>query len=197
VAGTEPGLLGETRRKLLSFLESSAHYTPEKMLSRFPFDALYEERALLLSRIGQHDQVLNIYAHRLRNDRLAEEYCRRHYDPDHEEARDVYLHLLRVYLRPPEDERPSLAPALALLNRYHDKIDAPRALELLPPQTPVARLLPFLEALFREKANARREARIEKSPSPSSLPAPPLSLHPCSRARQTCGARRTCRCARS
>jgi hypothetical protein len=38
VAGTEGGLLGETRRKLISFLETSQHYTPEKMLSRFPFN---------------------------------------------------------------------------------------------------------------------------------------------------------------
>ncbi len=71
-AGTEGGLLGETRRKLIQFLETSAHYNPEKMLSRFPFNDLYEERALLLSRIGQHEQALNIYAHKLQDERYAD-----------------------------------------------------------------------------------------------------------------------------
>jgi len=33
----------------------------------------YEERAILLSRIGQHDQALNIYVHKLNNFQAAEE----------------------------------------------------------------------------------------------------------------------------
>ena len=43
------------------------------MLSRFPSKALFEEKAILLSRIGQHDQALTIYAHRLKSTELAEE----------------------------------------------------------------------------------------------------------------------------
>lgn len=34
----------------------------------------YEARAILLSRLGQHDQALNIYVHKLKNEKLAEEY---------------------------------------------------------------------------------------------------------------------------
>jgi hypothetical protein len=37
IAGSEPGLLGQTRKKLIRFLELSASYDPEKMLARFPF----------------------------------------------------------------------------------------------------------------------------------------------------------------
>ena len=44
------------------------------MLSRFPLNDLLEERAILLSRIGQHEQALIIYAHKLHDDKMAEEY---------------------------------------------------------------------------------------------------------------------------
>ena len=88
-AGEEPGQLGLTRKKLLAFLENSPHYTPEKMLSQFPLEGpscsqrhcltdslqdLYEERAILLSKIGQHEQALSVFAHKLRNSALAEEW---------------------------------------------------------------------------------------------------------------------------
>jgi len=67
------GLLGgEDRKKLIELLDSSQCYNSEKMLSRFPTKALYEERAILLSRIGQHDQALIIYAHKLKSASLAE-----------------------------------------------------------------------------------------------------------------------------
>lgn len=34
---------------------------------------LFEERAILLSRIGQHDQALDIYVYKLKNYTMAEE----------------------------------------------------------------------------------------------------------------------------
>lgn len=95
-AAAEIGLLGVIRKKLLLFLEASTHYKAEKMLSRFPTQDLYEERAVLLSRIGRHDQALAIYAHRLEDTAMAEAYAERHYTSG--DARDVYLTLLDVYL---------------------------------------------------------------------------------------------------
>ena len=37
----------------------------------------FEERALLLGRLGRHEQALAVYAHILKDTRQAEEYCRR------------------------------------------------------------------------------------------------------------------------
>jgi hypothetical protein len=59
------GEIGVLRQKLVSFLDNSAYYTPEKMLSRFPEDDLYEERAILLSKIKQHEHALFLYVYRL------------------------------------------------------------------------------------------------------------------------------------
>lgn len=37
-AGKEAGDLGEIRKKLLSFLETSSSYEPARLISDFPFD---------------------------------------------------------------------------------------------------------------------------------------------------------------
>ena len=49
----------------------------------------YEERALLLGRLGRHEQALAIYAHILKDTKRAEEYCRRNYARDPEANKDV------------------------------------------------------------------------------------------------------------
>ncbi|MGH0132321.1 UNVERIFIED_CONTAM: hypothetical protein FKN15_050530 [Acipenser sinensis] len=79
-AGNEEGELGEFRNKLLNFLEISSNYEPDRLISDFPFDGLLEERAVLLGRMGKHEQALFIYVHILHNIRMAEEYCHKHYD---------------------------------------------------------------------------------------------------------------------
>ena len=73
-AGSEPGLLGATRAKLLSFLDSSNYYHAEALLARFPLDDLYEERAVLLAKLGQHEAALSIYVHTLKDMQTAETY---------------------------------------------------------------------------------------------------------------------------
>jgi hypothetical protein len=55
-------------------LDNSTHYKAEKILGRLPLDDFYEVRAILLSRLGQHDQALNIYVHKIKDEKLAEEY---------------------------------------------------------------------------------------------------------------------------
>lgn len=50
-----------TKSKLLSFLEKSVHYTTERVLLHFPTDSLFEERAIMLGKLGRHEQALAIY----------------------------------------------------------------------------------------------------------------------------------------
>lgn len=63
------------RQKLQQFLEKSAHYTPETILVHFPFDSLFEERAIILERLGRHQQVISIYISLLNDIPKAIEYC--------------------------------------------------------------------------------------------------------------------------
>jgi Vam6/Vps39-like protein vacuolar protein sorting-associated protein 39 len=159
-AGSEPGRLGILRAKLIAFLESSSFYTPEKMISKFPREDLLEERAILLSRIGLHAQALSIYAHKLRDPSLAEQYCDKYYDRD--TGKDVYLSLLEVYLQPPTGTVPLVAPALSLLQQHYDRIDAARALDLLPGDTPIFEIMPFFKAVLGHNQKLRRGNQVIK-----------------------------------
>jgi len=115
----------EERKKLIKLLDSSSSYAAEKILPRLPESALHE-RAILLARLGQHDAALTIYAYKMRSFNLAEEYCKKNYDPEKEDSRDVYLSLLRVYLKPePSSGAPStplIEPALELLSKQYTKL---------------------------------------------------------------------------
>jgi hypothetical protein len=160
-AGSEPGELGATRTKLLAFLAKSSHYTPQRMISRFlDIDGLYEERAMLLGRIGRHDQALSIYAHKLHDPKKAEEYCKKHYDAEDKDTRDVFVSLLEIYLKPPEGERVNVSAAQGVLKRHSDRIDATKALELLPLTTKVSEIHEFLVAVMRKRYARRRQGQI-------------------------------------
>ncbi|XP_010258481.1 PREDICTED: vam6/Vps39-like protein isoform X2 [Nelumbo nucifera] len=68
------------RKKLLSALEGISGYNPEVVLKRLPADALYEERAILLGKMNQHQLALALYVHKLQCPELALAYCDRVYD---------------------------------------------------------------------------------------------------------------------
>jgi hypothetical protein len=66
------------RRKLQHILQYSTDYNPDQVLRALPPQYLHEY-ALLLSRLGRHEEVLRIYVHRLQDIALAEAYCDRMY----------------------------------------------------------------------------------------------------------------------
>ncbi|KAI8342574.1 vacuolar sorting protein 39 domain 2-domain-containing protein [Chlamydoabsidia padenii] len=155
-----------TRGKLLQFLAESTHYRAEKILSRLPMDDLFEERAVLLSRIGQHDQALDIYVYKLKNYSMAEEYCTKIYRDDPKKGAKIYLTLLRVYLQPPvtlPKRQPLLEPALDLLAHHGSHVDASEVLAILPLSTPLQGLFPFFEKYIRESNRNRNKNRVVKN----------------------------------
>ncbi|XP_038584465.1 vam6/Vps39-like protein isoform X1 [Micropterus salmoides] len=174
-AGKEEGDLGEFRNKLLSFLDISTSYEPARLISDFPFDGLLEERALLLGRMGKHEQALFIYVHILKDTRMAEEYCHRHYDSLVEGNKDVYLSLLRMYLSPPDvhclgpiamelsEPQANLQAALHVLELHHSKLNTTKAMNLLPANTQIREIRVFLESVLEEKAQRKRCNQVLKS----------------------------------
>lgn len=54
-----------TRKKLLSALDGISGYNPEVLLKRLPENSLYEERAILLGKMNQHELALSIYVHKV------------------------------------------------------------------------------------------------------------------------------------
>uniref|UniRef100_A0A1A8Q1X9 Vacuolar protein sorting 39 homolog n=1 Tax=Nothobranchius rachovii TaxID=451742 RepID=A0A1A8Q1X9_9TELE len=174
-AGQENGELGEFRNKLLSFLDISCSYEPSRLISDFPFDGLLEERALLLGRMGKHEQALFIYVHVLKDTHMAEEYCHRHYNSSVEGSKDVYLSLLRMYLSPPDahclgpikmelsEPQANLQAALQVLELHHSKLNTTKAINLLPANTQIQEIRVFLESVLEQKAQRKRCNQVLKS----------------------------------
>ncbi|XP_010916252.1 vacuolar sorting protein 39 [Elaeis guineensis] len=223
-----------TRRKLLTALESISGYNAEALLKRLPSDGLYEERAVLLGKMNQHQLALSLYVHKLHLPALALAYCDWVYEtgsrhPSRSYA-NIYLTLLQIYLNPQRtvkesDQRttnpvpsqnigtqrigsakvksrmakkiaeievaddtrisPSstdsgrsdgdgdevtegggpimLNDALDLLSQRWDRINGAQALRLLPRETKLQSLLPFLEPLLKKSSEGRRNYSVVKS----------------------------------
>ncbi|ORX99906.1 hypothetical protein K493DRAFT_335529 [Basidiobolus meristosporus CBS 931.73] len=134
-----------TRQKLIKFLTESTFYKAEKILGQLTTDGFYEERAILLSRMGLHEQALNIYVHKLGDFAKAESYCKEHWTPE------LFVTLLRIYLKPsnPEDS-PLIEPAIALLASYGSSIDVSEVLSMLPEDTKLENLNKYFEKYLRE-----------------------------------------------
>ncbi|KZC13482.1 PREDICTED: vam6/Vps39-like protein [Dufourea novaeangliae] len=169
------------RQKLQQFLEKSAHYTPETILLQFPFDNLFEERAIILGRLGRHQQAISIYINVLNDIPKAIDYCHNVYtkyqnqeNADKQKPSDgieeVYMILIQQLLKPdtgcnPEIQRtaqPDLEMALKLLEKHAAKINPLKALEVLPDTVPIGRIKHFLEVSLQEKLNTRRRIQVLK-----------------------------------
>ncbi|XP_023760714.1 vacuolar sorting protein 39 [Lactuca sativa] len=94
------------RRKLITALQGISEYNPEAFLKRIPPDALYEERAILLGKMNQHELALSIYVHKLHVPESALSYCDRVYElggahQQYGKAQgNIYLTLMQVYMNP-------------------------------------------------------------------------------------------------
>ena len=164
-----PGLLQpvkDVKRRMNDFLTHSTFYHSEKMLSRFPFDSLYEERAILLSKINRHSQALTIYVTKLESMDKAEKYCEQHYNPDgSEESREIFIILLNMILKQSASTENNLffEDAIGLLERHFSKIDLIKAIKLLPENVPISDLMKYFEATLRCHTEQKRRAQIMKN----------------------------------
>ncbi|KAJ1972568.1 Vacuolar morphogenesis protein 6, partial [Dimargaris verticillata] len=157
------------RQRLLILLRQSPYYSPEKILSKLPAHGLYQERAIVLSRMGQHDQALQLIVYQLRDFDQAEAYCRAHH-----EVENIFLTLLKVYLARPETSQPSNSShastatahteywpqALRLMTCYGRYIDAHAALAFIPTSTTLKQLYPFFEQSLRATHQRRQTQKV-------------------------------------
>ena len=96
-AGEEPGELGVYRKKLLDFLATSEHYSTEILSQYLLNDGLFDERAMVMGKVGNHDEALAIYVTILASTDKAEAYCNRIYDKNKAGNRDVSVTFPLVY----------------------------------------------------------------------------------------------------
>jgi hypothetical protein len=152
----------DTRTKLFGVLRDSKYYNAAMLLENSSFNVqnMPEERALLLSRVGEHVQALHIFVHRMGEERKAEDYCASVYHSGDENCDDVYLALLKVYLVPQDPYRPRIEAAMRVLASHNDKMDTSKVLDMLPPETTVSDLRQFLVASIRSVNSKKRNGQV-------------------------------------
>lgn len=139
-------------------------------------ETFLSERAILLSKMGQHKSALEIYVFKLKDYNKAEKYidieipanssyCIRVYSQaasastpyGRTAALQVFHTLLTLYLT----AKPTLlGPGLDILAKHSPRLDASQALALIPPDIPLDKLESFFTKHIRKETSAFNEARI-------------------------------------
>jgi hypothetical protein len=173
------------RQRLRRFLRwPLAKIRSERLLNSLP-RAFRQEQALVLGRLGRHEEALKILYCDCNSMDLALEYCdllhaRREIQKERERARlaatgmlddraadeldhrfekeNAYLPLVRVALESDTDKKRGTASAIKILALRRGEIDRAAALRLLPNNVPVSAVArPFLiPALVDSESQARR-----------------------------------------
>ncbi|KAJ8942577.1 hypothetical protein NQ318_010385 [Aromia moschata] len=171
---TEGSAVAEhTRKKLLQFLDGSKQYTAENILGSFPTDSLLEERAIILGRLGRHEEALTIYMRALGDIEKTTEYCKKVYEKGTPGSQTVYVSLIKLTLNPdscplnlpglvlsPKTAQPDLELALQLLEQHANRINPLEALEILPDDVPVSRIHRFLSVALQKVIQDRRRVEL-------------------------------------
>ncbi|CAI6253085.1 unnamed protein product [Periconia digitata] len=169
-------------KRLQTFLRTSASYNRSRVLRQMPSSDpnYFEARAIVLSKMGQHRQALQIYVFQLKDYDKAEEYCNQTYltasnpssptrtthstttsssDADSTEP-SIYHILLSLYLQPPPPHQPNWPPALDLLSKHGARLPASTTLDLVPPSLPVKDLSSYFLGRIRNANSLLNEERI-------------------------------------
>lgn len=162
-----------TRKKLLDLLEKSSYYTPDTVLVNFPYDNLLEERAVILGRLGRHEQALAIYVRALGDVERAIKYCSKVYEQGATGSQDVYVSLIKLILAPdsspltlpgvtlsPKTASPDLEKALQILEDHADRVNPLTALAILPDNVQVSRIQKFLQVALHAQLEERRRVQL-------------------------------------
>lgn len=180
----------EWLEKLEAFLRSSHQYNKARIFRALPQDEpdFYEPRAIVLSKMGQHKQALQIYVFQLEDYDKAEDYCNQVYltasqqqitapaapssrpqsrqqgsshqqDPEDAEP-SIYHTLLSLYLTPPPPHKANWEPALALLSKHGARLPASSTLDLIPAVLPVKDLEGYFRGRIRSANSVMNEERI-------------------------------------
>lgn len=162
------------RGRLVKFLKTSSYYHPEKVLMDFPTNDLFEERAIILTKLGKFGQALIIYVQVLGNIERAIEYCGEVYDRENPNTHIVYTNLIRILLHPPKQSpynevqlhprcmQPDVETVLDILEKHTDKVEPEEILKMMPNDIPLIRLKKFIETAMHLCLEKKRRIQIHK-----------------------------------
>lgn len=156
--GTEPGQLGQFRKALLRLMEHSKTINASNILLRIQETVLYDEQILCYTRLGRHEDALNILFLNLKSHNKATAYCAKFQD---EADSNLFLILLKVYLkRVKNGDLPRSVETL--LNDYPQYLKPDDVIPLLPPSIKIAQIRGYLESSLRHNQSKLRMGQVEK-----------------------------------
>ncbi|KAI9892757.1 MAG: Vacuolar morphogenesis protein 6 [Vezdaea aestivalis] len=166
--------------KLVEFLRLSHQYSTAKAFGQLPRDEaeFNEARAVVLSRMGQHKQALEIYVFNMENYAKAESYCNHVFLEESDSSQpsqnlrqpstieeneappSIYHTLLSLYLAPKPPNKPNWPPALDLLSKHGSRLPASSTMELLPTEFPIKELESYFQGRMRAANSTVNQDRI-------------------------------------
>ncbi|TKS86772.1 Transforming growth factor-beta receptor-associated protein 1 [Collichthys lucidus] len=158
--------LRKTRGKLQEQLWESKFYDVTTVYERVKSTTLHAEKAILLSRMDEHSQALQVLVHQERDLQAAEGFCcRASQGRDSQFRQTLLLSLLQIYL----SSRDHASAAVDLLNSNTRVFAAEKVIQLLPDSWSVQLVSQFFVGSLRETLHQRRMARLQKALSQTEL----------------------------
>ncbi|KNB45262.1 hypothetical protein JH06_1061 [Blastocystis sp. subtype 4] len=142
-------LLLRSKKELLEFLELSDCYDATDILQKLDTNEFLEERAIILSKLGEYLNALEIIAHQMGNVDMAEAYCQKIFVSG--KNPNIFLHLIKTYLFPPPtstlSNEESIQLALRVFGNHVDKLDPVEVIGLLPDSISLESVLMMIDSL--------------------------------------------------
>jgi Vam6/Vps39-like protein vacuolar protein sorting-associated protein 39 len=146
------------REILIYFLSETNYYDLEYAISKLNLENFPKERAIVLGKLGKHQEVLTIYVEKLNDTNKAEAYCNQVFC----NYKDIYYELLKIYLKS-DDKKIKIDASIRLLNENSTEISSCRLLELLPDELiKFQNLSPFFENMLNRLYKNKHSIQIIK-----------------------------------
>lgn len=178
VAFKSESLLNDRKISLHKFLQNSDFYKPERILRYLPKDSLYEERAVVYSKLGMHEEALEIFVNKVKSFSRLEKYCDRVWtrknrvkDDLGKDSESIYLVALKVSIKSNScsESNEIISSILNLIAKYPSRINFQRALEILPMDTPLSHVAKFLQNSLSNLCGNINDAMLGKNLAKSIL----------------------------
>ncbi|KAJ1537205.1 Vam6/Vps39-like protein, partial [Nowakowskiella sp. JEL0078] len=150
------------RRMLLAFMDESMAYKISSVFPLFPEEGLYEERCVLLNRLGRHEEALHILVFKLHRPDLAETYCQRHYNLE-TEASNVFVILLRFFTTLVKTKQMPNEYVIEFMGRNGPNMDVAESLQMVPGEVKLIDLQDFFEKALHNLHRSRNVDEIVKN----------------------------------
>jgi len=152
-------IISQARSSLLQFLKSSRFYSALDLSHRLHATKLYGEYCVVLSRLHRHKEALEVVIKQVGDSfKEALAYCQSLYDPNDAHTKDLYLLLLEVLM-----QNTMIEQAMELVETHFKELDPLKTLMMLPADTSVQTLQPYLETVLRHRYSQHRGSQVVKN----------------------------------